>query len=359
MGGALNVLTGYIVKEILKASLVAALIFLTLFNLFTFADELGDIGKGSYGLKDIFLFLVLKSPGVFYQLVPSAALIGSLFVLGTMANNSEIVAMRVSGLSVLGIVKAALLAGLVLILFSISIGEFIAPTAERTAQLIRSTAQKKKLIMHSYLGFWLRDENTFINVRRIPDEGQLADISMYELNDQRRLRKITRAKEADFVDNKKWMLKHIRQTEITGDQLVANEINKQIWNSAIDPNFLDVVMVKPENLSLYDLAKYIEFLQDNGQKSQSFELAFWSRLINPLTTLAMLLIAVPFVIKAHRNMSIGKRILVGVIFGMGFYIVDKIIGHVGLVYEVNPMLMGVLPSLMIFAIALTAISTIR
>ena len=53
----MNVLTGYMVREILKGSFVALLLLLTLFNLFTFKDELGDLGKGHYGLKEIFYFL--------------------------------------------------------------------------------------------------------------------------------------------------------------------------------------------------------------------------------------------------------------------------------------------------------------
>ncbi|MCK5926268.1 MAG: LptF/LptG family permease, partial [Methylococcales bacterium] len=87
----MNLLTRHIIKEVLKGSFLALILLLTLFNLFTFSDELKDMGTGDYGLKEIFLYLLLTSPRVFYELVPSAALLGSLFVLGTMANHSEII----------------------------------------------------------------------------------------------------------------------------------------------------------------------------------------------------------------------------------------------------------------------------
>ena len=100
----MNVLTGYIVREILKGSFIALILLLTLFNLFTFSDELGDLGKGGYGLSQIFYYLALTSPTVFYELMPASALLGSLFILGAMGNNHEIIAMRAAGLSVFGII---------------------------------------------------------------------------------------------------------------------------------------------------------------------------------------------------------------------------------------------------------------
>lgn len=79
----MNILTKYIVNEILKGAFIALILLLTLFNLFTLADELKDL-KGAYNLTEIFIYLALTSPRVCYELVPAAALLGSLFVLGAM-----------------------------------------------------------------------------------------------------------------------------------------------------------------------------------------------------------------------------------------------------------------------------------
>jgi len=117
----MNVLTRYIVKEILKGSFIALILLLTLFNLFTLTDELKNLGKGSYNLSDIFTYLALTSPRVCYELVPSSALLGSLFVLGSMGNNRELVAMRAAGVSILGIVKSTLVAGIILAIFAFCI----------------------------------------------------------------------------------------------------------------------------------------------------------------------------------------------------------------------------------------------
>lgn len=355
----MNVLTGYIVREILKGSSIAVLLLLTLFNLFTFSDELKDLGKGSYGLEEIFYYLALTSPTVFYELMPASALLGSLFILGAMGNNRELIAMRAAGLSIFGIIRAVMLAGGILVLISIAVGEFVAPEAERAARLIKVTAQNEQVVMNVKYGLWLREGKKFINVRKVQDDGSLADISIYELDDQRHLRYSTHADKAVFQGNQQWKLEQIKQSDISIQQMTASHQNEQIWQSTVAPDLLEIVVVNPNNLSMYDLAMYVDFLKDNQQKSQEFELAFWGRVVNPLVVFVMLLVSAPFVIGVKRGVNVGARMMIGVVIGMGFNIIDKIVGHLGLIYELNPPLMAVVPSLTVLALALFALNRVQ
>jgi lipopolysaccharide export system permease protein len=354
-----NVLVRYIVIEILKGSFAALVVLWALTSLFTLADELKDLGTGNYGLKQVFLYVALMMPQYIYELMPSAALLGSLFVMGGMGNHRELIAMRVSGMSVMQIIKAVILTGLILVAISILIGEFIAPEAERNARVMRNKAQHEQLVMRSLYGLWLRDGNKFINVKQVLEEGKLADVSVYELDEDRRLRMVSHIERADYLGNEKWHLRAIKQTEISSRQIFADEFSESDWQSSIDPGLLDIVVVDPENLSLIDLATYIEFLQKNNQKSQKFELAFWGRLINPLISIVMLLVSVPFVIGIQRGVSVGARMLIGVFIGLSFNILDNITGRMGLVYDLNPAVMAVLPSFLVLSIAIYSISRIR
>ncbi|HEY8035893.1 MAG TPA: LPS export ABC transporter permease LptG [Methylobacter sp.] len=355
----MNVLTGYIVREILKGSFVAVVLLLTLFNLFTFSDELKDLGKGSYDLQDIFYYLALTSPTVFYELMPASALLGSLFILGAMGNNRELIAMRAAGLSVLGIIRAVMVAGAILVIISILVGEFVAPVAERTARLIKVTAQNEQVVMNVKYGLWLREGKKFINVRKIQDDGSLADINIYELDDQRHLHYSTHAEKASFQGDQQWKLEQIRQSGISIQQITASSQTEQIWKSTVAPDLLEIVVVNPNNLSMYDLAMYIDFLKDNHQKSHEFELAFWGRVVNPLVVFVMLLVSAPFVIGVKRGVNVGARMMIGVVIGMGFNIIDKIVGHIGLIYDLNPPLMAFIPSLTVLVLALFALSRVQ
>ncbi|MGZ8160885.1 MAG: LPS export ABC transporter permease LptG [Methylobacter sp.] len=355
----MNVLTGYIVREILKGSFVAVLLLLTLFNLFTFSDQLKDLGKGHYGLTEIFYYLALTSPSVFYELMPASALLGSLFILGAMGNNRELIAMRAAGLSILGIIKAVMVAGAILVLIAIAVGEFVAPVAERAAQMVKVTAQNEQVVMNVKYGLWLREGKKFINVRKIEDDGSLADISIYELDEQRHLRYSTHAEKAVFQGNEQWKLEQIKRSDISNEQMTAGSQPEQIWQSTVAPDLLEIVVVNSHDLSMYDLAMYIQFLKDNHQKSQEFELAFWGRVVNPLVVFVMLLVSAPFVIGVKRGVNVGARMMIGVVIGMGFNIIDKIVGHLGLIYDLNPALIAFTPSLTVLALALFALTRVQ
>lgn len=355
----MKVINWYIVKEVLKGSLIALLVLSMLFNLFTLGDELKDIGKGDYHLREIFLYLLLTSPSLVYELMPASALLGSLFVLGAMANNRELVAMQAAGLSIFGIIKATMLAGAILAVAAIGIGEFIAPDAEHEAQMMRSAAQNKQVVMQTLYGLWLREGNAFINVRQITSNSKLGDISVFELNTDYHLTGMMHAEQADFLDSGNWLLSGIKRTDIQNAQIQASEIKQQQWHSGIAPDLLNSVVVSPENLALYDLVMYVDFLRNNQQKTQVYELALWGRVMNPLVIFVMLLVSTPFVIGIKRGSSAGTRIIFGVLIGMSFNVFDKISGHLGLIYDLNPALMAILPSVIVLASASYAIARLK
>jgi lipopolysaccharide export system permease protein len=350
----MNVFSYYIVREILKGSIITLMILLMLFNLFTFADEMKDLGKGHYGLQQIFYYLTLTTPDVIYELIPASALIGSLFVLGAMANNRELVAMQASGLPVLGIIKAMMMAGVILVLIAVTIGEFIAPLTEKMAKKLKTSAISEQVVMNTKYGLWLREGSDFINVREVDDDGKLADISIYKLDEQRHLYEAAHADTATFTGHKTWRLNNVKRSSISTGQITASQDNEILWKSEIAPNLFKIVVVEPSNLSLYDLAMYIKFLKSNHQKSHAYEVAFWGRALNPAATFIMLLVSAPFVIGIHRGISVGARIMLGVTIGMAFNIFDKIVNHMGLIYNLNPLFMALLPSVMVLLIVLYA-----
>jgi lipopolysaccharide export system permease protein len=358
-GAQVNVLTAYMVREIIKGSFIALLLLLTLFNLFTLSDELRYLGKGTYGLKEIFYFLVLVSPTTIYELIPSSALLGSLFILGNMGNNRELIAMQAAGLSIFGIIKVVMWAGAILVVIALLVGEMVAPNAERAARELKATAQNGEILLNTRYGLWMREGKRFINVRQVKDDGNLADISIYDLDEQHHLRRVTHAEQATYIADQQWKLENIKYSDISTEQMLASQQSDQTWTSSIEPNLLKVVVVSADNLSLYDLAMYVDYLKDNHQKAQIFEMAFWGRVVNPLLTFVMLLVSVPFVLGVKRGVNVGARMMIGIVLGMSFNLIDKIVGHLGLIYDLNPPLIAAAPSLVALVLALFAVSRLQ
>lgn len=356
----MNVLTKYIVVEILKASLVAILVLMSLYNILAFAHEMGDLGKEDYGLKQIILYLLLTTPKAVYQLMPSAALLASLVVLGAMVSNHELVAMRVATFSIVAIVKAVVLAAVVLVMLSTTINEFVVPIAEHTAHTIKTKSLKKEVLSGDIRGFWLRDKNTYINVQQMLGYGKLADIILYELNEHS-VHTIKYVRRATYVESKHLLLEDVAQTKISKNKAIADKFDKMTWETIIDQDSLntDVGLISTEDLSTYNLFKRMQILKNKDKESPALALVFWNRLADPLVIVMMLLVAVPIVIKENRGFGIGSRIIVGALFGVGFHLFSKIVGHAGLVYGYDPMFVGIFPSMVITIIAISVIAKLR
>lgn len=354
----MNTLDRYIAGEVIKGSLIAVLVLLALLNFFTFADELGDVGEGNYNLARVFEYLALTSPRDIYELMPSAALIGALVALGGLANNRELVAMQAAGASRIRIVLAALSGGLVLVGISVAVSEFVAPETDRSAQFLKATALKKQVASRTRYGFWVRDGNMFINVREIRHQELLANINIYELGEGQTLRSATHAGYAQF-DGSHWNLGKIKESRFGPEGVTPDFKPSADWSSILDPELLNAFVIRPENLSTVDLANYIDYLKKNSQQSHAVEIAFWNRIANPVITLIMLLVALPFVLVVRREVGTGQRIVVGVVIGLGFYLFNRVFGHFGLLYEMHPMFAALFPAAIALLGALLGFMRVR
>ena len=328
------------------------LLLITLINLFTLSDELQKLGEGTYTLTKIFQYVALTTPRVFYELMPSAALLGSLFVVGAMANNREIIAMRAIGLSTAWIIRSILLAGFCMVLFAIIIGEFVAPETEKAAQMLRTHATKNEMVLKTQYGMWLREGNQFINVRKIINNESLQDLRFYEIDNHHNLKMIRHADTAQLIEKGKWRLQNVTTSTIDSRRIDADSQIEHDWYSVINSDLLEVTVVEPDNLSIVDLHNYIDFLQDNNQQSHKYELAFWGRVVNPLIVFVMLMVSSPFVIGIGRGSSTGARIMIGIMIGSTFNIFDKLFSQLGIVYKLNPVLVSITPSVLIFLAAI-------
>ena len=350
----MKILDRYIAVTIIVSTLLALLVLLVLDGFFSFVTEIGNIGRGQYGLPQALLFVLLTLPNRASEMMPMATVLGALLGLGALANHSELVAIRAAGISTQRIVWSALRAGLMVVVAAIVVGEFIAPPSEQYAQRMRALAESQHIVWQSDDGFWARDGMNFVNIKQILPGGRLNGIDIYQFDPDHRLREATYARTAIYMD-KKWWLQGVKQSYIGKDGVVTREQGNVTWDALLSPDVLKVVIVNPGDLSIWELQKYITYLRDNGLDAKSYQLALWNKLIAPLTTLVMLLFAVPFAFGPLRSAGSGQRIVVGVLIGVGFYLFSQILGHLGQVYGLNPLFSAAFPPLLFFGAGVVAL----
>jgi len=339
----MTILQRYIAQAILTSTGLVLLVLLGLYTFMDFIVELEDVGKGQYQLTDVLVYLALSMPKRIYELLPIAALLGSVLGLGNLASQSELVVMRAAGISIRGINKAVMFVAIGLMLLALFIGEVIRPPAEQSARELQSVAQTGTAGSRSDNGFWTRDGTHFNHIDRILPDGRFAGVSIYEFDDQNRLRVVTKAKEASY-DGEQWTLSGVIQSNLDKEGVSVKAVEYAKWRSQLNPGLLNVVVVPPEFLPVWSLVEYIRYLKTNHQSVGQYQMAFWMKVMMPLSSAVMVFLAVPFVFGPLRSTPIGARILVGALVGIGFHLFNQSFQHIGLVYGVLPWLAASLPT---------------
>jgi len=343
----MKILERYIGRTVAMSVVTVIVVISSLFVLIGFAGEFDKIGSANYTLLKAAQYTILVLPDKIYEFFPLATLLGSILGLGALANSSELIVIRTAGVSVFRIVVAIMKTAVLLMFVAFILGEVIAPPALQYAKLQRVKALSKDISLNTQYGLWARDSNTYIHVRRANNEGKLFDIHLYRLNTEHQIEQVLYAKTADFV-REQWLLKDIEQTDISLNEIKITKLESMLWKTLLDPELVRIVTFEPNKLSIWKLDGYINYLKDNGLETKQYELALWSKIIMPLTIAAMVLLAVPYVLGSLRRTSIGQQILIGFLVGLSFFIANRLLGQMSLVYNFHPAVGALLPTMLVF-----------
>jgi len=345
-----NLIDRYVARQVVQGSLVWLLALVVLFSFISLVDDLDNVGRGDYTVAHALEYMALTTPRRAFELFPLAALIGSLMGLGALASSSELAVIRASGVSVRRIVGAVMAGALAIMVAALALGELVAPGAERLAHDRRSLAISDEIELGSRIGFWVRDGNSFINIRKVLPGNRMEGVSIYEFDAGQRLRIATAAARARYEDGQ-WLLEDVEQSHLRDDGVRREALATAAWQALFEPDLVNVVTVRPESLSVLGLRRYVGYLGRNGLDTSRFELALWHKFVYPAATVVMIVLAVPMVLGRLKSAGIGQRIVVGVLVGISFHVLNEASGHLGLVYGMSPAASATLPTLLFAAAA--------
>jgi lipopolysaccharide export system permease protein len=350
---ALPTLQRYLARQIYGSVLFVLGGFIALFSFFDLIRELGDLGNGNYGLRQVFTFVLLSVPAHAYELFPIAVLIGTLYVLAHLASNSEYTVMRSAGLSPARAGRMLASIGLGFIVATFVIGEWVAPAAEEAAQKLRMQAMSSLIGDDLSSGLWFKDERAFINVREARRADLLSGVRIYEFDSGTRLRSLTVADRAEYRSRGQWLLFDVARTEFVPEGPRTTKQPQAEWRSAVGPDMLDALIVRPERMSAWALHKYTQHLAGNRQKTERYEIALWKKLFYPLATLVMMALALPFAYLQARAGMVGVKVFLGIMLGIFFHMLNNLFSHIGLLQNWPPFAAATVPSAAFFLGAVT------
>ena len=344
----MKILELYIIKTVIVFTLLVLLVVTGLTYFISFLGELRDIGIGDYGVLQAALHVLLELPHAVYQLFPMLVLLGGLMGSGMLATHQELIVMRVSGMTTQQITRAVFYAAIILTLIGVFMGEVVSPRAHYVADQHKSAAESGGQAIATRAGVWIHEGTNFFHIDRVISRQYLEGVTRYEYDNQHRLLASYYAKVMNYQHGE-WRLHDVVKTTFTRDATMHEEIAETTWHVALKPRFLNVGLNQPDEMPLPNLVEYTQHLVKNGLQASDYQFNFWKRIFQPLTTLIMLLLAIPFVFAAPRSMTMGLRLLLGIIVGFVFYILTALLGQLSIVFQMSPFLAALLP-ILLFAI---------
>jgi lipopolysaccharide export system permease protein len=376
----MQTLRRYLWREIASASVFVLLVLTGIFALFDLINQLSELGRANYQFLQAFFFVVLLTPSHAYELMPIAALIGTIYALSKLAANSEFTIMRVSGMTTYRLAGAVLRVGLALVALAYLLGEIVAPPAENLAQRFKSTATGTTIGREFRSGVWVRDlvrgrdgqpdRMRFVNVAHVNPDGTVDNWRIFEFDLSQHLRSIATARRGTYQKGEGWLLSDVVDTQLplvdtnrpsgvdsdeagTGTHVVREPL--RLWHSDLTPAIFGVLLVQPERQSAYSLYHYIQHLSENHQRTDRYEIAIWKKFFYPLVCIVMMALALPFAYLHVRAGTVSLKIFAGIMIGVLFYALNKLFSNVGMINTWPPVLVAGLPALVAMSFALGAL----
>ncbi len=356
-----RILTFYIVRHIIFATALVLLVLLGIETFLELIGELSDIGTKQYGIAQALLYVPLRIPTDLYELFPIAGLLGSLIGLGWLASNSELMVMRASGMSIMRITGGVLIAAVMMLSVITVFGEWLAPKFEMKAERIKAIALHKNYGVSKLSGLWLHHANEFVHIEKVTTKQHQQGVTSFQFNKQNQLQQASYAKTGEAKD-KQWNILNVSSTDLppstlfnsasANAKLTLKHSAKERQPISFEPTLLQVGDKDASHQSLVSLWKNIRYRTRAGLLVDRFEFAFWQRVFRPIVAIVMICLGVPFIFGSLRNVSMGTRVLIGIVFGFGFYTLNQFFGPFSLVYQFPPFWAATLPTILFSALCL-------
>jgi lipopolysaccharide export system permease protein len=353
------ILGNYVVRTILGYTGLVMLVLLALGALFLFIGQQDDIGTGGYTATQALLFVALNLPSYLFQLLPVGALIGALLGLGNLARGSELVVMRASGVTTARFCVWLGIAGFILAVLMVALGEFVAPPLEKYARQLKVFSKYSEFSFAGNRGTWVRDGDTIISVQQQSAGARYGGVQVFRFDSQRRLLGVGRAESASVDDTNGWQLEGYAETRFTdGRTEVERSATKEV-HTTLSAEFLGLAVVEPETMGLRDLRAYIAHLKRNNLDFAAFEAAFWARIARVTALVLVVILALPFALGPMRDSGQGARTVVGILIGAGFVLLSQTLESSGRLFDLAPWIVGWGPTLLLAALTMTLLARIR
>src|SRR5579863_1814011 len=333
-----RILDEYVVREFLNTFLIVMAGFIMLLVVFTFFELVGDILRNRPHLATVGAYLVNLTPKLLYDTAPLAVLVAVLVTFGVLNRNSEIVAMKATGISlyrlVVPIVSIAVVLAVTLFLFD----EFYLPQANRRQEALRNIIKGRppQTVLHPEQK-WIFGSPHPGEPGRIfyyqffdSDQNEFGNLSIFEFNQSsfQLTRRIFAARAVWDAAHSSWRFETGWVRDFDGEIQYHEFRGTTFAEIHEDPGYFKKEAFQSQEMNFGQLRRYISDLRQSGFDTMRLRVALWHKLAYPLTSVVMAVLAIPFALSMGRRGSL-TGIAIAIAVALAYQVVDGLYGAMG------------------------------
>ena len=322
------ILTRYTVKMYLRNFALSLSSFAGIYLLIEFFEKVDNFVEKSAPIGLYFSYFLNAIPLFATQVAPLAILMAAFITVGGLSRTGELTAMRAGGLSLYRITRPLIITTCIITLLLLGTQELILPRSASTMnkilhQQIKGDSQPQRIRNK----IWVRTGNSILHIEQaIPEDGTLQDISIIDLDENFQITTRTDAGSARF-ENNAWQFKNLKRRSFNPDsgEMIhsADEKQRQI-NLNKQPDDFKQANPQEWELSFLELRKLVNKMRAEGYDATRFQVDMHAHISTPFTCIVMALLGIPFALNRGRNTSLSFGIVVSVIVGVIYFILNSV-----------------------------------
>jgi len=255
-------------------------------------DLLSESGKilavAGNGDGEVWRYVGLRAPQIISTFLPFSVLLGTILALSQLNQNSEVIALKASGLSAHQVLAPLIVAGLGVAILSFAFNDRIVVRATATLDAWKKVEFAALPVDRGdRSNVWVRDHASLIEVDQIRGRGdaaQLSGVTVYERDAKQRLISIVSAT-SGRRDGKGWRVAGAKRFDVASGKLT--DLGSLKIGEDVRPDQFTLSHPDAEGLSFMQLAEAIDDLKAAGRPTKALEGSLWHKLSGPLSALLM------------------------------------------------------------------------
>ncbi len=337
----MKILNRYLIKTYLTATATCLAAFIAIYLVVDFLERYSKFSRAGAPNSSILLYFLCKTPEIIFQITPMAVLMGTILAIGTLAKNSEITAMRSSGVSLFQIGKPILATAAITSLFLVLMQEFITPAANEKMGYIEQVVVKKKGPSAFFLqeNIWLRAEKLILQAKFFtPETSTLKGITIWEVGEG--LKPVSRIDAGSGTPVQGgWLLSGVTKTNFSPTGAInSTSSDSLLVRLDIVADDLKVVTRAAEEMGFTALRRYCKTISENGYDATRYLTLLHSKISLPFAALVMAFLGIPFSLRDGRSGGIGLGIGFSILIGFSYFIINALLLSLGQAGALEPIL---------------------